>query len=213
MNHSFYAQPTQDVAKKLIGKKLVRMLSGNSPHILSGIIVEAEAYGSADDEASHAFRGIGVRNSMMFGDVGRVYVYLSYGTHFCFNITAHSTDHPAGAVLIRGIQPLEGLSIMMRFRATDDPFLVASGPGRLTQALNIGMNDNGIDVTVPNSIIVKNGIIPPAVLVSSRVGISKATNKQWRYVFAHWDHHMNLPSSSRYASKWRQTYSAVYRNS
>ena len=79
------------------------MLRGNSPHILSGIIVEAEAYGSADDEGYHAFRGIGVRNSMMFGDVGRVYVYLSYGTHFCFNITAHSTDHPAGVWDLLGV--------------------------------------------------------------------------------------------------------------
>ena len=82
----------------MIGKKLLRLLGGSSPHIVSGIIVEAEAYGSTDDEASHAFNGISVRNSMMFEDVGRSYVYLSYGTHFCFNITAHSTNESAGAV-------------------------------------------------------------------------------------------------------------------
>ena len=211
LNRSFYARPTQDVAKELIGKKLLRLLGGSSPHIVSGIIVEAEAYGSTDDEASHAFNGMSVRNSMMFEDVGRSYVYLSYGTHFCFNITAHSANESAGAVLIRAIQPLEGLSIMRRFRAIDDPFLIASGPGRLTQALNIKKNDNGVDVTVPNSIIVENAIVPPAILVSSRIGISKATNKQWRFVFAHWDHHADLPLSSRYASRSRQTYTAVYR--
>ena len=209
LNGSFYSQPTQKVAKKLIGKKLVRLIKKSQPIILSGIIVETEAYGSTDDEASHAFNGPTKRNSVMFGEVGKAYVYLSYGSHFCFNITAHSIDCRAGAVLIRSIQPLEGISTMMRFRKTDDPFLIARGPGRLAQALHINLSDNGLDVTVPNTIFVKNGIIPEAILDSSRVGIRRATYKQWRYVLSHWNTSKNLPLASRYASQWRRTLSVV----
>ena len=213
LSRSFYAQPTEEVAKKLIGKKLVRVLEKTRPpKILSGLIVETEAYGSANDEASHAYNGSTERNSIMFGEVGRVYVYLSYGNHFCFNVTARSIDRSAGAVLIRAIQPLEGLFTMMKFRKTDDPYLVASGPGRLTQALNINLTSNGLDVTVSETLHIENGITPPVILGSSRVGISRGLNKQWRYVFAYRDGNKNLPYASRYASKWRGTFAAVSLN-
>jgi DNA-3-methyladenine glycosylase len=210
LSRSFYAQPTEEVAKKLIGKKLVRVLEKRSPpNILSGIIVETEAYGSTNDEASHAYNGPTERNSIMFGEIGRVYVYLSYGNHFCFNVTARSIDRHAGAVLIRAIQPLEGLFTMMRFRKTVDPYLVASGPGRLTQALNINLTSNGLDVTRSKILLIKNGISPPVILGSSRVGVSRGMNKQWRYVFAYWDGIKNLPYASRYASKWRGTFAVA----
>jgi len=212
LNRNFYKRPTYEVAEGLIGKKLVRLIYGRSPQILSGIIVETEAYGCEDDEASHAFNGLTVKNSMMFGGPGRAYVYLSYGIHFCFNITAYSPNHRAGAVLIRAIQPVAGVSTMRRLRATDDPFLIASGPGRLTKALDIGLNHNGVDVTFPNPIIVETGVIPAAVLVSSRVGISTAKNKQWRYVFGHLNRRTGLPSYTRYASKYNQTYSRICRS-
>lgn len=201
LDRTFYHQPTCDVAKGLLGKKLVRLLFGDSLQILSGIIVETEAYGSNDDEASHAFRGKTVRNSMMFGLPGTVYIYRSYGIHFCLNITAYSNEQCAGAVLIRSIQPLEGIPTMKLHRATDDPFQIASGPGRLTKALDIGLNVNGVDVTIPSSIIVESGITPKSILVSSRIGINKAKNKLWRYVIADMDHHTGMLNCSKYASK------------
>ncbi|HEY7571133.1 MAG TPA: DNA-3-methyladenine glycosylase [Nitrososphaeraceae archaeon] len=199
LDRTFYHQPTFYVAKNLLGKKLVRLLSGKSIHKLSGLIVETEAYGSTDDEASHAFRGKTSRNSMMFGPPGIVYMYLSYGIHFCLNITAYSNEQHAGAVLIRAIPPLEGIPTMKLLRGTNDRFQIASGPGRLTKAFDIGLNANGMDVTIPNSITVEGGITPRAILVSSRVGINKAKYKPWRYVIAEVDH-TGLLTCSKYAS-------------
>jgi DNA-3-methyladenine glycosylase len=203
LDRSFYQRPTCEVARNLLGKKLVRLILGRSVQVLSGIIVETEAYGSNDDEASHAFSGRTARNSMMFRNPGVVYVYLSYGIHFCLNITAYSPEQRAGAVLIRAIQPLEGVPTMRLHRGTDDLFQIASGPGRLTKALDIGLDANGVDVTIPSYISVERGIAPQAIHVSSRVGINKAKNKPWRYVIANLDQLTGLVTCSRYASKHR----------
>ena len=131
-NSSFYHWPTEVVAKDLVGKKLVRTIRNNKKHFrLAGIIVETEAYGYSDDLASHAYVGPTDRNKVMFGNVGRAYVYFTYGNHFCLNVSARRSKVEAGAVLIRGIEPVEGVELMRQFRPVDDIFSLTSGPGKL----------------------------------------------------------------------------------
>lgn len=173
----FYQRPTVQVAKDLIGKMLVRSVSGRR---LAGVIVETEAYGHADDPASHACRGMTSRNSVMFGQVGMSYVYFTYGNHYCVNVSARD-GALAGAVLIRSIEPVDGIATMKRLRGTDDVRLLASGPGRLTQAMKITLVQNGMDMTDGNSdIFIEDG---PArgVMSMTRIGISRAVEKQWRF--------------------------------
>ena len=109
----FYQRDTVIVAKELLGKKLTRKI-GN--YEISGIISETEAYRHKDDPASHAFRSITSRNKVMFGEVGIAYVYFTYGMHYCFNIVAKKLKIPAGAVLIRGINPEKGIKKMEKNR-------------------------------------------------------------------------------------------------
>ncbi|MEJ2259252.1 MAG: DNA-3-methyladenine glycosylase, partial [Nitrosopumilaceae archaeon] len=113
----FYARDTVIVAKKLLGKKLVRKI-GNKK--ISGIITETEAYKHKDDPASHAFRNKTDRNRAMFEEVGRAYVYFTYGMYFCFNVVARNPKTEAGAVLIRAIHPEKGIEIMKQNRGKDD---------------------------------------------------------------------------------------------
>jgi DNA-3-methyladenine glycosylase len=132
LNHEFFLQDTNLVAKKLIGKKLVKITRNNSRKItLSGIIVETEAYGYKRDEASHAYRGMTKRNIGMFGPVGRSYIYFTYGNHYCFNVTAKSKNQIAGAVLIRGVEPKEGIQYMKDNRNLNDIRGLTNGPGKL----------------------------------------------------------------------------------
>ena len=136
------------MACALVGKKLVRRVDFfGRCYTLSGTIVETEAYGSIDDPASHAFKRKTSRNETMFGNPGKVYVYFIYGNHYCFNIVAKNNDSAAGAILIRSIQPIEGINLMRIFRKTDNIFNLSSGPGKLTQAFKISKNHNGIDLT------------------------------------------------------------------
>jgi DNA-3-methyladenine glycosylase len=152
---------------------------------MSGIIVETEAYGFTNDPASHAYRGLTFRNSVMFGDVGRAYIYFTYGSQFCVNISARSSNVKAGAVLIRALQPLEGIEEMKAFRKTDDILALTSGPGKLSQALNINKSLNGYDVTDPNSELhVEYGFSPAPIIETGRIGISRGTDKMWRFVIA-----------------------------
>jgi DNA-3-methyladenine glycosylase len=173
------------VARDLIGKKLVRSIRKNGRAFrLSGTIVETEAYGYSDDPASHACRGPTARNMVMFGDVGRAYVYFTYGNHFCVNVSARSSRVEAGAVLIRGLEPVEGIEMMKQLRPVEDVFSLMSGPGKLTQALGIGSALNGADVTSPESeLYIKFGSSKPArVLATPRIGITRAADKEWRFV-------------------------------
>ena len=109
----FYQRDTVIVAKDLLGKKLVRKI-GN--YEMSGTIIETEAYRHKDDPASHAFQKITDRNRVMFGEVGIAYVYFTYGMHYCFNVVAKKLNMPAGAVLIRGINPEKGIKRMEKNR-------------------------------------------------------------------------------------------------
>lgn len=179
---SFYQRKTEDVARDLVGMVLARTLKvGRKKHRLAGIIVETEAYGHADDEASHACRGMTERNAVMFGPVGVAYVYFTYGNHFCVNVSARSPGAPAGAVLIRGIEPVEGIDLMKKLRGTDDVRLLASGPGRLTQALGITRAQNGADMAGGESELrIEKGAMRDAV-ATPRIGITRAADRNWRF--------------------------------
>jgi DNA-3-methyladenine glycosylase len=184
-NSSFYQRPTEAVAKDLVGKKLVRIIRNNKKQFrLAGIIVETEAYGySGDDLASHACVGPTGRNKVMFGNVGRAYVYFTYGNHFCLNVSARRSKVEAGAVLIRGIEPVEGIELMRQFRPVDNIFSLTSGPGKLTQALNITSALNGTDMTKSESeIYIEFGKRPKRIVTTPRIGITRAMNKEWRFV-------------------------------
>lgn len=182
---SFYRRKTEDVARDLVGMVLARTLCvGNKKYRLAGIIVETEAYGYSDDGASHAFRGMTERNSVMFGPVGRAYVYFTYGNHFCVNVSAKSPGMRAGAVLIRGIEPVEGIAVMKKLRGISDLRLIASGPGRLTQALGITRAQNGIDMTDPGTELrIEQGLIRE-VMATTRIGITRAAERSWRFIDA-----------------------------
>ncbi len=147
---SFFARDTRVVARELIGMRLVR-LDPNAGRI-SGVIVETEAY-CPGDAASHAYRGQTARNAPMFGEAGVAYVYFTYGMHFCFNIVAESAHVPA-AVLIRALEPREGIEAMIEHRARADspaPALrdLCRGPARLCKALTIDRALNGYDLIQP----------------------------------------------------------------
>jgi DNA-3-methyladenine glycosylase len=185
LDSTFFARPTEVVARNLLGKKLVRILFRKLGKIerLSGIIVETEAYGSKDDPASHAYRGISPRNASMFGEVGRAYIYFTYGNHYCLNVCARSNRFEAGAVLIRALQPVEGVQTMQIFRKSNNVLSLTSGPGKLTEALNITRQLDGEDMTSPeNTLYLEHGFEPPIVVTTARIGISRAINKKWRFV-------------------------------
>lgn len=181
LRHSFYEKNTQEVAELLLGKILMRKLALNGRIVrLAGYIVETEAYGYRDDPASHAFNGVSIRNSIMFGDVGRLYVYFTYGKHFCVNITARARDTEAGAVLIRSLLPITGMETMCKLRKYSKK--LTEGPGRVTEALAITKAHNGLDITRKSSeIAVHQGLHIMDVITSRRIGISKAIDKQWRF--------------------------------
>lgn len=180
---SFYQRRTEEVARDLVGMVLARtLLIERKKHRLAGVIVETEAYGHANDEASHACRGMTERNAVMFGPVGRAYVYFTYGNHFCVNVSARSPDVPAGAVLIRGIEPVEGIDVMKKLRGMDDVRLLASGPGRLTQALGITRDQNGADMTYRASELRIEKGTPREAVATTRVGITRAADRNWRFV-------------------------------
>lgn len=177
----FYNRNTIDVAKDLLGKILVRVIDGK---ILSGIIVESEAYRSIDDPASHSYRGKTERNSVMFGEVGHAYVYFTYGNHYCLNIVAKEDAVPAGAVLIRAIEPIEGIKQMRKFRRINDLYNLTNGPGKLTKALNVTKKQNGTDVTKKGELYILNGIAvnSSSIVSTSRIGIRVALDKHWRFL-------------------------------
>jgi DNA-3-methyladenine glycosylase len=156
---------------------------------LSGIIVETEAYGHYNDPASHAFKKMTNRNRAMFGDVGKIYVYFIYGNHYCLNIVAKGKYSQAGAVLIRSIQPLEGVNMMRIYRKSDNIINLTSGPGKLTQAFNIKKNHYGLDITNKNNnfFYLEDYTMDKhsnkfKVIETKRIGISCAIEIKWRFI-------------------------------
>ncbi|HEV2226837.1 MAG TPA: DNA-3-methyladenine glycosylase [Nitrososphaerales archaeon] len=173
----FFRRYTPLVARELLGCRLVRILDDER---LAGLIVETEAYRGQRDPASHAFRGRTMRNEVMFGDAGHAYVYFTMGAHFCLNITTERMETP-GAVLIRAIEPVEGIGAMIRNRGLDDLNRLADGPGKLTKALGIDRDLNREDVVRSTNLFLEHDTKPKSILVSSRVGISAGKTFKWRF--------------------------------
>lgn len=186
LTRSFYNHPPNQVARALLGKVVVRRCEGEW---LSGRIVEAEAYFGLNDEAAHAFAGKTRRNAVLFGPPGFAYVYFIYGMHYCLNISCEP-EGQAGCVLLRALEPLEGLATMERLRGVEpgaNPRLLASGPGRLCQALGITRDmHNGVDVTHRQSglHVEDDGFVAGDVDVLPRVGIRKAMHLPLRFALA-----------------------------
>jgi len=174
----FYQKDTVTVARKLLGKKIVRKI-GN--YEMSGIITETEAYRHNDDPASHAFRKITDRNKVMFGEVGIAYIYFTYGMHYCFNIVAKKSKTPAGAVLIRAINPDKGIKKMQENRNFTILKNLTNGPAKLTQALEISKEDYGIDLTKKSDIYITEGVKVKKILDSPRIGIKKGKEFLWNF--------------------------------
>lgn len=176
----FFCRDTLVVARDLLGKLIVRSLGSEQ---LVVRVVEVEAYKGLSDPASHAYGGNRGRASVMFGEVGRAYVYFTYGNHFCMNVVARSLRSKAGAVLFRAAEPLEGLEVMMQNRGTREPRLLTSGPGRLTKALMIDRSFYGTDLTVRGELFIADGHLKEKeqVVTATRVGIARARFRPWRF--------------------------------
>ena len=178
---AFFARPVLEVARDLIGCILVH---DSAEGLTSGMIVEAEAY-APEDPASHAYRGRTERNAPMFGDPGFAYVYFTYGMHYCLNAVTDRPGH-ASAVLIRAVQPLEGIELMRARRGAVKDRDLARGPGRLTQAFRIAREQNRSDLTMLPLMICPGERLPfRAVLATPRIGLgSLQDGRTWRFVIA-----------------------------
>jgi DNA-3-methyladenine glycosylase len=173
----FFEGYTPSVARALLGTVLVRVVDGER---LSGMIVETEAYRGAKDPASHAYSGRTKRNAVMFGEAGHAYVYFSYGFHWCLNLTTEPAGR-AGAVLIRAVEPIEGLEQILRNRGLDSDEHATDGPGKLTQALRIDSGLNGEDLVTSDRLFVEKGKKVEEGGSSSRVGIRRGVEFKWRF--------------------------------
>ncbi len=175
----FYERDVVKVARELLGKLLVREIEGK---LLIGKIVEVEAYRGKDDPASHAYRGRTERNKVMFGKPGFAYVYLAYGVNWCLNVTAEPEGEPA-AVLIRAVEPLEGLEEMMANRGVRNVRNLTNGPGKLTKAFKINGSFNGWDMTKGELLYIAYPVREEnfQIGVSARIGIKVGLDKPWRF--------------------------------
>jgi DNA-3-methyladenine glycosylase len=171
IERGFFARSVLAVAPDLIGAWL--LFNG-----VGGRIVEVEAYHHTDP-AAHSFRGPTARNAVMFGPPGFAYVYRSYGIHWCVNLVCEP-EGSASAVLIRAIEPLEGLAAMRRRRGLRDVRLLCAGPGRVCEALGISHAHNGLALDAPPFELRCRGD-KVAVAVGPRIGITKAVDQPWRY--------------------------------
>ncbi len=181
LSRKFFLDPPDLVARKLLGKLLVR---GE----MVGRIVEVEAYFGESDPAAHAYAGKTARNAVLFGPPGHAYVYFVYGMHYCLNVSCEP-DGRAGGVLFRALEPICGLQAMASARGVAATRLSAltSGPGRLCQAFGVTrLRDNGTDLTSPESDlqIQDDGFVPGKVLVTPRIGISKDAARPARFMLA-----------------------------
>ncbi|NDV88594.1 DNA-3-methyladenine glycosylase [Aurantimonas aggregata] len=174
LSPEFFRRDAVDVARDLLGTRL--LVDG-----VGGVIVETEAY-DHEDPASHSFRGPTARNAAMFGPPGRAYVYRSYGIHWCFNIVC-GADQTGSAVLIRALEPLAGLAAMQERRRMEDPRLLCAGPGRLTQALAITADHDGLPLDAP-PFRLERGPTPEAIVAGPRIGITQAADIPWRFGIA-----------------------------
>jgi DNA-3-methyladenine glycosylase len=191
LNRPFFARNPRRVARELLGKVLVRNVLGpnSGKRHLAARIVEVEAYLGKNDPAAHSAAGNTARNSVLFGPPGHAYVYFIYGNHYCLNVSCER-EGKAGGVLFRALEPLMGFDEMARARGValqgprDLPRLT-SGPGRLAEAFGITRaRYNGCDLTSPSSglWIGEDGYRTGKIQVTPRIGISKAADRQLRYI-------------------------------
>jgi DNA-3-methyladenine glycosylase len=173
----FYTRDTVKVAPDLLGKRLVRVTDQGR---MVSRIVEVEAYRGADDPASHAFRGLTPRNAPMYGEPGHAYIYFTYGNHYCLNITTQKVGIP-GAVLIRAVEPLEGIPLMKRFRPNVTDVELTSGPGKLTKAMAMDKSLNEQDMTIKGPLFVTDSKCALEIWRSKRIGIGDRDDKRWRF--------------------------------
>ena len=188
LSRAFYARPTLDVARDLLGKVLVHDTRGI---LTAGAIVEVEAYIGESDPACHAAPGPTARNAPLYGPPGYAYVYLNYGIHSLFNVVTEEEGSPA-AVLIRALEPLEGVAVMRRRRARKakgrravrgsdlDVHDLCRGPGNLTMAMGIALVDNRIDLTGDRLYIEDRGARVDRIVWGPRIGIRVGTEHPWR---------------------------------
>jgi DNA-3-methyladenine glycosylase len=180
---AFYERDTVVVARTLLGQRLVRVLNDQR---LSGLICETEAYGGADDLASHAHRRT-PRSAIMFGPPGVAYVYLIYGMHHCLNAVTGCDGHP-GAVLIRSIFPDEGIETLREQRSGVADKHLTDGPGKLCRALGITLTLNGVNLADSSELFITTEEQAPAREISAtpRVGVrgdAEAKARPWRFLW------------------------------
>ena len=173
LTRDFFARSVHVVAPELIGVEL--LVDG-----VGGVIVETEAY-DHEDPAAHGYRGRTERNAAMFGPPGHAYVYRSYGIHWCVNFVCEG-EGVAAAVLIRALEPTQGIGTMRRRRGLDDERLLCAGPGRLCQALAITRAHDGRPLDRPPFALEPR--VEPRVVRGPRIGISRAVEQPWRYGLA-----------------------------
>jgi DNA-3-methyladenine glycosylase len=171
LDRRFFARSVHRVAPDLIGATLKYRGAG-------GIIVEVEAYHHTDP-AAHSYRGRTPRNAVMFGPPGHAYVYRSYGIHWCLNFVCEP-EASASAVLIRALQPTDGIPAMRRRRGLKDERLLCSGPGRLCQAMGITGDDSGLALELPEFEL-RARSSTPEIVAGPRIGISVGLELPWRY--------------------------------
>ena len=171
LRRAFFARSVHDVAPELIGATL--LVDG-----VGGTIVEVEAYHHTDP-AAHSYNGETERNRVMFGPPGFAYVYRSYGIHWCLNFVCEAKGS-ASAVLIRALEPTQGLSLMRRRRGLSEPRDLCSGPGKLAQALGVTIKHYGLALDrAPFELRARKAV--PEIVTGPRIGISKAVEHPWRY--------------------------------
>jgi DNA-3-methyladenine glycosylase len=176
-NLDFLNEQASEVAPKLLGCHLIRNVDG---HKLVGKIVEVEAYDQTD-AASHTYRGETLRNQVMFGPAGFLYVYFTYGMHYCMNIVCSPVGQ-GSAVLIRAVEPIEGLTYLEQNRGGISGKNLTNGPAKVCQAFKVNKNLNGHDLTKDPLKLIYKSINPGAeIVVTTRIGIKKAVDVPWRF--------------------------------
>ncbi|MFH1473620.1 MAG: DNA-3-methyladenine glycosylase [Candidatus Aenigmatarchaeota archaeon] len=172
LNRKFYSRNTKTIAKDLLGKILV---NGRC----KGKIVETEAYFGATDPASHAFGKVTKRNILMYQKPGIAYVYFTYGNHWMFNVVTEREGVPS-AVLIRALEPLEGIELMKKRRGKDKLKDLTNGPGKLTQAFGIDKSFDGLDLT-KDRLFIEDSKEKPKIHKTTRIGLSKGQELLLRF--------------------------------
>jgi DNA-3-methyladenine glycosylase len=175
LTQSFFARSALEVARDLVGCTF--LFDG-----VGGRIVETEAY-RQDDPACHGYRGKTARNAVLFGPPGHLYVYFTYGMHFCGNVVCEQEGVAAG-VLLRALEPREGLERMRERRGPSEPRLLCSGPARLAQALGIAREQNGLPVwRDPLTLLARAPGDDPRIVATARINV-RGDEKPWRFVDA-----------------------------